>query len=127
MSREAQTPDPEQGSGAVLRAKFRPARGLVASVHPEPRAEAPKISRTRSGRLARQLALAHWIERAVEEGRVGSYGEMARALNLTESRITQITTLLGLSPDVQEAVLLGEGAVGIREAIRKAREVEWER
>jgi hypothetical protein len=32
--------------------------------------------------LARQLALAHWIERAVEDGRAGSYGEVARALGL---------------------------------------------
>ncbi len=31
------------------------------------------------------------------------------ALGLTESRITQITGLLGLSPDVQELVLLEEG------------------
>jgi len=99
----------------------------VASVRPVPGAEVPRVSRTRAERLARQLALAHWIERAVEEARAGSYGEIARARGLTESRITQITALLGLSPAVQEAVLLGEGAIGIREAIRKAREVEWGR
>jgi len=58
---------------------------------------------------------------------VASYGEVARALGLTESRITQVTALLGLSPEVQELVLLGEGEVGIREAIRAAREVGWER
>jgi hypothetical protein len=56
---------------------------------------------------------------------VGSYGEVARALGLTESRITQVTALLGLSPAVQEAVLLGQGGLGIREAIRAAREGDW--
>jgi len=35
-------------------------------------------------RLARQFALANWIERAVEDGRMGSYGKVARALGLTE-------------------------------------------
>jgi len=37
------------------------------------------------------------------------------------------TALLGLSPDVQEAVLVEEGWIGIREAIRVGREMEWER
>lgn len=58
---------------------------------------------------------------------MGSYGEVARALGLTESRITQITALVGLPPSVQERVLLGEGGVGIREAIRVARKAEWAR
>lgn len=58
---------------------------------------------------------------------MASYGEVARILGLTESRITQVTALLGLAPAVQERVLLGEGGVGIREAIRAAREVVWER
>ncbi len=47
-------------------------------------------------------------------------------MNLTESRITQITALLGLAPEVQERLLLGEAGRGIRDAIRKAREVEWQ-
>jgi len=129
VRRGGESPDPEQGSGAVVRGKFRPARGLVASVRPEPRAEVgpSRSSRTRAERLARQLALAHWVERAVEDGRAGSYGEVARALGLTESRITQVTSLLGLSPAVQEEVLLGECGVGIREAIRAARDAAWER
>lgn len=127
MKRAAETPDPgAPGSGAVVRGKFRPARVVVAAARPEPPAPPGRHKRTRSERLARQLAMAHWIERAVEEGRAGSYGEVARALGLTESRITQVTALLGLSPAVQERVLLGEGGVGIREAVRASREVHWE-
>jgi len=98
----------------------------VAPARPEPRAQGDRPSRrTNAARLARQLALAHWIERAVEAGQAASYGEVARILGLTESRVTQITALLGLSPAVQEGILLGEGGVGIRVAIRAAREVEW--
>jgi len=111
VRRGAETPDPS-GSGVVVRVKFRPARGLVASARPVPRAEVPRISRTRAERLARQLALAHWIERAVEGGRVASYGEVARALGLTESRITQVTALLGLSPAVQSACCSGRPGSG---------------
>lgn len=108
-----------------MRAKFRPSRALRAAVKPEAPAPPGRHTRRRAERLARQLALAHWIERAVEDGRVSSYGEVARALGLTESRITQITALLGLSPGVQEQVLLGEGGPGIREAIRTGRDAEW--
>jgi len=126
VSRAAESPDPGvPGSGAVVRAKFRPARAVVARVRPEPRAPGERPPRrTNAARLGRQIALAHWIERAVESGQVASYGAVARILWLTESRITQITALLGLAPAVQEGILLGEGGVGIREAIRAAREVD---
>lgn len=126
MSGAEETPDPiHRGSGATVRAKFRPARGLVAAVKPEAPAPPGRHTRTRAERLARQLALAHWIDRAVESGQVASYGEVARALGLTESRVTQITALLGLSPVMQEGILLGEGGMGIRAALRETRDVEW--
>lgn len=127
MSCAEETPDPShQGSGAVVRAKFRPGRGPRAAVKPEAPAPPGQHRRTRGERLARQLALAHWIDRAVEEGRVASY-EVARLLGLTESRITQVTALLGLSSELQERIVLGEAGIGIREAIRAGREAEWER
>ena len=98
----------------------------MAKVKAEAPARPGRHTRTRGERLARQLALAHWIDRAVESGQVASYGEVARVLGLTESRITQVTALLGLSPELQELILIGEGGIGIREAIRAGREVEWE-
>jgi len=68
--REAQT---LLRSGAVVRGKFRPARAAVAPARPEPRAPGERPPRrTNAARLARQLALAHWIERALEEGRLGA-------------------------------------------------------
>jgi len=99
----------------------------MAAVRAEPKMPSPRPRRTRTDRLARQLALAHWIERAVDAGQVASYGDVARALGLTESRITQITALLGLSPAMQERILLGDAPLGIRAAIRAGRESEWER
>ena len=112
----------------TVRAKFRPARAVLASVQkPEAGAPAPAPPprRARSERLARQLALAHWIERAIEAGEVASYGDVARRLGLTQPRITQVMSLLFLPPEMQERVLLGTGRVGIREAMRVARSAEW--
>lgn len=103
--------------GATVRAKSRPSRALMASVKAEAHAPPGRHRRTRGERLARQRPGA--LDRAS--------GRVARALGLTESRITQVTALLGLSPALQEAVLLGEGGIGIREAIRGGRKAEWER
>jgi hypothetical protein len=116
-----------QGSGAIVRAKFRPSRALMASARASATAPPPPLKRSKTDRLARQLALAHWIERAVEAGQVAGYADVARALGLTQSRITQITALLGLSPTMQERILVGEGGIGIRAALATAHEAEWER
>jgi hypothetical protein len=94
-------------------------------VKPEPTAPPGRHRRTRGERLVRQLALAHLIDRAVESGEAASYAEVARAVGLDESRITQVTALLGLSPPLQEAILLGEGGICAREAMRAGREVDW--
>ncbi len=59
-------------------------------------------------RAARMLALAHFVERLVEEGVVRSYADAARQLGVTRARITQITNLLNLSPQLQQALLLGD-------------------
>lgn len=119
----------ERAPPTSIRSKFMPSRVLLAKTvaNPGPPAPPGRHRRTRAERLARQLALAHWIDRAVESGEAASYADVARAVGLEESRITQVTALLGLSPAIQEAILLGKGGTGIREAIRVGREVEWEK
>ena len=59
-------------------------------------------------RLARQLALAHFIERRVESGEVGSYAEAARRLGVTKARMAQVIGLLNLSARTQDRILTGE-------------------
>ena len=56
-------------------------------------------------RVARLLALAHRIDSMVRGGEIADYAEAARRLGLTRARVTQITNLLLLAPEVQEAVL----------------------
>ena len=68
------------------------------------------------------LALAHYIERQVEDNAIPDYAAAARALGLTRARITQITGLLLLAPEIQERVLDGggEGDYGARTNSRPA-------
>ncbi len=77
-------------------------------------------------RAARMLALAHHVERLVEEGSVRSYAEAARQLGVTRARMTQILNLLSLSPQVQEALLLGDLHLSERRMRALAAGVEWE-
>jgi hypothetical protein len=108
-----------------IRSKFRPARPALSSVNVESGAPASDPRRARSDRLARQLALAYWIERAIEAGEVDSYGAVARALGISQPRVSQIMGLLLLPPSLQERVLVGGVRLGIRAALLAAREAEW--
>jgi prophage antirepressor-like protein len=116
----------ECGSAApTIRAKFRVSKAVRDSVSPEIRDEPARRRRSRANRLARQLVLAHWIERAIEAGQARNYADVARALGLTQPRITQIAGLLRLSPGIQESVLLGAIDLGGRGAMRATSSVEW--
>ena len=59
----------------------------------------------RISRVARLLALAHRIDRMVRDGEIADYAEAARRLGLTRARVTQITNLLLLAPEIQDAIL----------------------
>ena len=56
---------------------------------------------------ARLLAIAHAVERLVEAGSLPSYSEAARRLGLSHVRMAEISALLQLAPDIQEAILNG--------------------
>lgn len=56
-------------------------------------------------RVARLLALALSIQRAIEAGVIQDQAEAARRLGITRARVTQISDLTLLSPRIQEAVL----------------------
>ncbi len=68
-----------------------------------------RLSDTRPvSRAARMLALAHYVERRVEEGAVKSYADAARQLGVSRARMSQVLNLLNLPPKVQERLLLGD-------------------
>jgi hypothetical protein len=60
------------------------------------------------GPIVYYLVLAHWIEREIREGRMGSLAEAARMFHITRARMTQIVDLVGLSVERQEGILVGK-------------------
>ena len=66
---------------------------------------AARVRRGTGDRTARLLALAHHIDRLVEEGRLRDYAEAAGVLGLTRARVTQVMNLMLLAPEIQDAVV----------------------
>ncbi len=77
----------------------RRGRGLAIQSHPAK----PKAPPTRPLRVARMLALAHKIEVMVDQGRTAA--SIADALGFTRARVSQLTSLTLLAPDLQERLL----------------------
>ncbi len=67
----------------------------------------PPKPRPASDRAARQLALAHHVERLIEDGVLRDYADAARVLGVSKARVSQIMDLLGLPAATQEGMLLG--------------------
>jgi hypothetical protein len=65
----------------------------------------PACAPGRVPRVAKLLALAHRLEALLREGVVQSYAELAQLGQVTPARISQVLALLGLAPDIQEAIL----------------------
>ena len=66
----------------------------------------------RPARVARMLALAHALQNAIDDGIYESRAEVARRFGLTRARITQLSALVTLAPDIQEELLFMEAADG---------------
>lgn len=84
------------------------------------RAAAANAKRRYPARIARQLALAHALQRRVEAGEFADYADMARALGFTRARVTQIMDLLLLAADIQEEILHLEVAPGAQPVSERA-------
>lgn len=87
-------------------------RSRRVELTPTPPAEKPEPVR-RPAKVARQLALAHHLEAAIERGLVADQAALARKLGLTRARVTQLFDLLMLAADLQEQVLALEAVDGV--------------
>lgn len=65
----------------------------------------PDVSSGRIPRVARLMALAIRCEELVRSGEVTDYADIARLAHVTRARMSQITNLLNLAPDIQEQIL----------------------
>ncbi|ACY13501.1 hypothetical protein [Haliangium ochraceum] len=95
----------------------------------EPAPSAPPPAR-RPARVAQMLAFAHRVEAEVARGEFESRSAAARHYGMTTGRITQIMSLLWLSPEIQEDVLFLKAVDGREpvsgQALEKiARVVDW--
>ena len=105
-----------------LRAKFEG--------HPGPPAATKEVAESQTpaapSAAARNLALAHHIERLIDRGMIADYTQAARMLGVSQPRMTHLMGLLLLAPAIQEAILLGEAAPRDKELREMARIAEWE-
>ena len=69
-------------------------------------------------RVAKLLALAHRFEAMLQRGEVAGYADLARLGQVTPARISQVMALLGLAPDIQEAILYLPRTVRDRDPIQ---------
>ena len=68
-------------------------------------------------RVARLLALAHYIDEKIRAGEIADLAEAARELGLTRARVTQIMNAALLAPAIQEAILALPAATNGRDPV----------
>lgn len=82
-------------------------------------------------RISKLMALAHRMNRLLENGEVTGYSEIAKIGRVSRARITQIMNLLNLAPDIQEEILLlpntisGHDRINLHHVQPISREVQW--
>jgi hypothetical protein len=83
----------------------RRGRGAPKLLRDGPAPERPAFPLGGVARIARLMALALRFEELVRTGTVANRAELARLGQVTSARISQITNLLHLAPDIQECLL----------------------
>lgn len=112
-------------TGSIFRT--RSGKALRFDDDPPPSEPEPVIQ---PAKVARMLALAHKLQRAINRGEYESRADLARAYGLSRARITQLLDLLLLAPDIQEWVLFlesedGHEPFGEPRLRRVARTLHW--
>ncbi len=74
----------------------------------------PREPVRRPAKVARLLAMAHKLQRLIDEGKVKDRAELARQLGVSRARITQVLDLTLLAPDIQEEILFMEAVDGVK-------------
>ena len=117
--------------GSVARRRVAAVTTHTVQFGPAPRPLEPE-PQGRVPRVARLLALAHQIDQRIQAGELRDLAHAAEVLDLTRARVTQITNLLLLAPEIQEALLAlrptaGRDQITERQLRRIAAEPDWRR
>jgi hypothetical protein len=89
------------------------------------------VPSSRVPRIARLLALAWHVEGLVRSGTLCSYAAAARLGHVSRARLSQISSLLNLAPDLQEELLLlqrparGRQSLVLRQVLSVATVLDW--
>ena len=103
---------------------FRPAASPAAR---------PAVPRGRVPRVSRLLALALRVDELVRTGVIADYATLAELAHVSRARISQITNLLVLAPDIQETLLFlprtecGRDPIHLRQLQALAAVLDWGR
>ena len=103
---------------------FRPAASPAAR---------PAAPRGRVPRVSRLLALALRVDELVRTGVIADYATLAELAHVSRARISQITNLLVLAPDIQETLLFlprtecGRDPIHLRQLQPLAAVLDWGR
>jgi hypothetical protein len=103
---------------AATRTQKRQPTSEAAPMNP---ASEPHVSRS-----ARLLALAHYIDRAVDSGLLKDYAAAARLLGMTRARMSQVMNRLMLSPEIEERILMGDTPLSERQLRKAMRHQDWQ-
>ena len=98
---------------------FRGRNGSDVVFSQEPPPPPPEVVR-RPARVARMLALAHRLQRAIQRGEYDDRADLARQFGVTRARVTQLLNLTLLAPDIQAAVLKLEAIDGVQPTSERA-------
>ncbi len=92
-------------SGLTIQTKVHFRRGRRSRKELRAGEDRKPVSPGRIPRLSRLMALAIRIEDLVRDGILPDYAAAAQLGHVTRARMTQITNLRHLAPDIQEAIL----------------------
>ena len=95
-------------TGTLRRTRRGRATAFTSDSPPPPREPV-----RRPAKVARLLAMAHKLQRLIDEGKVKDRAELARQLGVSRARITQVLDLTLLAPDIQEEILFMEAVDGV--------------
>ena len=83
--------------------------------------------------VSRMMALAIFYEKLIKEGKIKSVSDIGRLENIAQQRVSQVMSLLLLSPKLQEELLTlprqyrNTCRISTEQAINIAREIGFER
>ena len=106
-------------TAVTVKVAFRTCRRAVTPPLPSPKPTGPSA-------IARRIALAYHVEALIERGQLRDLSHAAERLGISTARMTQLSDLVLLAPDIQAAVVLGRCEPRDRHLRAVGRHVLWE-